>query len=311
MKRYVVALGGNALLQRGEPLTHETQRKNARVAAQALAPLIEHNEIIITHGNGPQVGLLALRGAANQEDSPDPLDVLDAESEGQIGYVIEQELINVLPPAIHCGTLLTQVEVDPDDPAFERPTKPIGPRYSKKDARRIATQFGWKIIRDGELFRRAVASPRPQRIIELPVIQLLTDHGVVVICAGGGGIPVMRRSDGSLAGVEAVIDKDHASSLLARQIKADGLLLLTDVAAVYQDWGAPEAKAIRTITPNAISRLAFEPGSMEPKVAAACDFLASGGSLAGVGRLQDAADIMAGKAGTLITPDASETVWWN
>ncbi len=308
MNRYVIGLGGNALLQRGQPLTHETQRTNARVAARALAPLLERNEIIITHGNGPQVGLLALRSASAEQDLPDPLDVLDAESEGQIGYVIEQELLNVLPTGVSCGTVLTQVEVDPNDAAFDRPTKPIGPRYSEEDARRLTVKFGWTIRRDGKLFRRVVASPRPQQIIELSVIRLLADNGVVVICAGGGGIPVIRQPDGALAGVEAVIDKDHASSLLARQLNADGLLLLTDVPAVYQAWGTPKARAIRVTTPDAISQLAFEPGSMEPKVAAACDFVTSGGRLAAIGRLQDAADIVEGKAGTLISADAEDRV---
>ncbi len=311
MKRYVIALGGNALLRRGEPLTIETQRNNASTAARVLAPLVQQNEVIITHGNGPQVGLLALQSAAHDQASPYPLDVLDAESEGQIGYLIEQELMNVLPSSNPCAALLTQIEVSADDPAFKRPAKPIGPLYSKKEAQKLATQRGWTIARDGERFRRVVASPRPQRIIELGVIQLLVRHGVVVICAGGGGIPVARRADGALVGVEAVIDKDHASALLARDLKADALILLTDVDSIYENWGTRNARAIRTITPDAISRLAFEPGTMEPKVAAACNFVNMGGPFVGIGRLQDAADVMAGMAGTRITADASETMWWN
>lgn len=311
MKRYVIALGGNALLRRGEPLTAHSQRANAAMAARALAPFTQRDEVIITHGNGPQVGLLALQSAAYRQDLSQPLDVLDAETEGQIGYLIEQELLNALPDARRCAAILTQIEVASDDPAFHTPTKPIGPLYDERQANEVSSQRGWTMARGGDGFRRVVPSPRPKRIVELGVIQLLVRHGVVVICAGGGGIPVIRRDDGSLMGVEAVIDKDLASALLARELKADGLLLLTDVDAVYTDWGKSSARAIRSIAPDAIHRLPFEAGTMAPKVAAAREFVTQGGSFAGIGRLQDADDILAGKAGTRVTAGAAETVWWN
>ncbi len=311
MKRYIIALGGNALLQRGEPLDIESQRNNASVAARAIAPLIGPNEVIITHGNGPQVGLLALQSAADWQAPNYPLDVLDAETEGQIGYLLEQELMNVLPPDHRCAALLTQIEISADDAAFEEPTKPIGPFYSETEAQKLSKQRGWTVARDGRLYRRVVASPHPKRIIEIGVIELLVQNGVVVICAGGGGIPVVRQPNGTLVGVEAVIDKDHASALLARQLKADALLLLTDVDAVYADWANPHARGIRMIRPDNMCRLAFEAGTMAPKVAAACDFVNRGGSMAGIGHLQDAIAILAGEAGTRITEDVVETVWWN
>jgi carbamate kinase len=291
--RIVIALGGNALLRRGEPLTADTQRRNVRRAVEALAPLAAGHELVITHGNGPQVGLLALQGAAA------PLDVLDAETEGQIGYLIEQELGNVLSGR-RCATLLTQIEVDPRDPAFAHPTKPIGPVYDAPQAQRLERERGWRIAREGGYYRRVVASPRPQRILELPVIELLVGQGVIVICAGGGGIPVVRRVDGSYAGVEAVIDKDLASSLLARELKADALLLLTDVEAVYRDWGSAAAKPIRHGVPAELRGLSLEPGSMAPKVAAACEFVEQTGGLAAIGRLEDAARLLSGDAGTRV-----------
>ena len=299
--RIVVALGGNALLRRGEPLTADHQRRNVRRAAEALAPLAPGHELVITHGNGPQVGLLALQGAAYRAGPAEPLDVLDAETEGQIGYLIEQELGNVLPGR-RCATLLTQIEVDARDPAFANPTKPIGPVYDAPAAQRLTRERGWCIARDDGHYRRVVASPRPQRILELPVIALLVGQGVIVICAGGGGIPVVRRADGGLAGVEAVIDKDLASSLLARKLNADALLLLTDVDAVYRDWPAPRARPIDRATPAALRRLAFAPGSMGPKVEAACEFVEQTGGFAGIGRLDDAAAILRGASGTRVVP---------
>ncbi len=308
--RLVIALGGNALLRRGEPLTAENQRHNVKIAAAALAPLALQHEIVITHGNGPQVGLLALQDLAYQQQSNYPLDVLDAESEGMIGYLIEQELTSLLPAGHHCATLLTQTEVDPEDPAFAHPSKPIGPVYAEDEARRLAAARGWSIAADGEHYRRVVPSPHPRRILELPVIRLLVETGVSVICAGGGGIPVVQKADGRLIGVEAVIDKDAASALLARELGADALLMLTDVAAIEQDWGEPSARAIRRISSDAIGRLAFAPGSMAPKVAAAREFAEGSGGIAGVGRLQDAAAILRGEAGSVITADDSATAWW-
>ncbi|WP_031434477.1 carbamate kinase [Methylomarinum vadi] len=308
--RIVVALGGNALLRRGEALSAANQRHNVRIAAQAIEPLAREHDLIITHGNGPQVGLLALQGAAYKEDEAYPLDILDAETEGMVGYLIEQELSALLPPQRQCATLLTQIEVDAEDAGFEHPTKPIGPFYPLEQADKLVRERGWSIVRDGPHCRRVVPSPKPQRILELGVIELLLQQHVVTICAGGGGIPVVRRQDGSLEGVEAVIDKDLASSLLARELRADALLLLTDVDAVYTDWPCEQGKAIKRISPEALRRFSFAPGSMGPKVEAACRFVEQTGAIAGIGRLQDAGKILIGEAGTMIGRDAEEIEYW-
>jgi carbamate kinase len=309
--RVVIALGGNALLRRNETLTADNQRHNVQTAALALAPIALRHELVVTHGNGPQVGLLALQSAAARPEQAYPLDILDAESEGMIGYLIDQELNNLLPPERQCATLLTQIEVDKDDPAFKHPAKPIGPVYTETQAQQLAHDRGWNIAPDGEYFRRVVASPRPKKIFELGVIQLLVEQGVVVICTGGGGIPVVRRADGSLVGVEAVIDKDYASGLLSRELKADVFIMLTDVDAVYSDWGTPRARAIRRATPEAVGRLNFAPGSMGPKVEAACEFVQQTGAMAGIGRLDKAQAILQGEAGTLITPASAGIEWWD
>ena len=308
--RIVVALGGNALLCRGEPMTAENQRRNVRVAAQALAPLAREHDLVISHGNGPQVGLLALQGVAYDPEATYPLDILDAETEGMIGYLIEQEMASLLPDH-RCATLLTQIEVDSSDPAFEQPTKPIGPTYAEDEARRLGLERGWRIARDGDRFRRVVPSPKPRRILELGVIELLVSQKIIVICAGGGGIPVVFRPDGGLLGVEAVIDKDLASSLLARELKADAFLMLTDVDAVYAGWSEPNARGIKHIAPSALRQFSFAPGSMGPKVEAACEFVGQTGGIAGIGRLQDAAAVLAGKAGTVIAGDTAGIVWWD
>lgn len=309
--RIVIALGGNALLRRGEPLTADNQRRNIKIAAEALAPLALKHELVITHGNGPQVGLLALQGAAYKSDEVYPLDVLDAETEGMIGYLIEQELINLLPPDRRCATLLTQIEVDPNDPAFKHPSKPIGPVYDEKEAKMLADERNWSIAVDGEHYRRVVASPRPIRIFEQSVIDLLVSQGIIVICAGGGGIPTICRQDGTLVGVEAVIDKDMASSLLAQEMKADLLLMLTDVDAVYQNWGKANARAIKRISPQDIKAFSFAPGTMDPKVQAAIEFVEQSGGFACIGTLEDAAALMNGEAGTLISKEVSETDYWD
>lgn len=308
--RVVIALGGNALLRRGEPLTAENQRRNVRSAAQALAPIARDHYLVITHGNGPQVGLLALQGAAYKSDEAYPLDVLDAETEGMIGYLIEQELVNLLPPERHCATLLTQIEVDPNDPAFEHPSKPIGLMYSEAEAERVERERGWSVARDGKGYRRVVPSPRPKRIFELSVIERLVSDGVIVICAGGGGIPTVYRKDGSLVGVEAVIDKDFASSLLARKLKADAFMMLTDVDAVHKDWGKPHDRRIRRVSAQTIREFAFTPGSMGPKVEAACEFVEATGGVAGIGKLADAEAILAGEAGTIINRDAIDVSYY-
>jgi carbamate kinase len=300
----VVALGGNALLRRGEPLTAESQRRNVQRAVKPLARLSREHDLVISHGNGPQVGLLALQGAAFSPEANQPLDILDAETEGQIGYLIEQELTNILAPDRRCAALLTQVEVDRNDPAFGNPTKPIGPVYRRETAERLAAERGWVMTQDGAHFRRVVPSPRPRRIIELQVIDLLIRHKVIVICAGGGGIPVTARDDGGLVGVEAVIDKDLASASLALGVGAQALLMLTDVDAVYLDWGADRARAIRQAPPRELGDLPFAAGTMGPKVEAACIFAAAGG-VAAIGRLEDAWAILRGEAGTMITRKAA------
>jgi carbamate kinase len=308
--RLIIALGGNALLRRDERLTPENQRRNIKMAAEALAPLAYGHELVVTHGNGPQVGLLALQSAAYAPDESYPLDILDAETEGMIGYLIEQELINVLPTGRLCATLLTQIEVDPDDPAFQAPSKPIGPVYTEAAAERLAQERGWRIAPDGTHYRRVVASPLPRKILQIDVIRLLLGRGVVVICAGGGGIPVVRGGQGRLEGIEAVIDKDRASALLARELGADALMMLTDVDAVYRDWGKPKARALRAVSPDAVRQMAFAPGSMAPKIAAACEFAETGGT-AFIGRLQDAAAILAGTAGTRISLEIEGIGEWD
>ncbi len=304
--RILVALGGNALLHRDEALTADNQRRNIGLAAEVLAPLVTEHELVITHGNGPQVGLLALQNAAYKADESYPLDMLDAQTEGMIGYLIEQELNNLLPADIRCATILTQVEVDPHDPAFTHPSKPIGPLYNKQQAQSLASNQGWHIAPDGDSYRRVVPSPRPRRILELSVIELLLNQGIIVICAGGGGIPTVLREDGSMIGVEAVIDKDLASSLLAQQLKANMFLMLTDVDAVYSDWGKPAACPIRRITPQAIRQFAFEPGTMAPKVEAAVEFVEKAGGIACIGALADAQAMINGEAGTIIADNDQE-----
>ncbi|WP_159952716.1 carbamate kinase [Rhizobium sp. 18065] len=299
----VAALGGNALLKRGEPLTAEAQRQNVQVAAAALAAIVKAgHRLVVTHGNGPQVGLLALQGAAYRPNEAYPLDVLGAETEGMIGYMIEQELENALGHDRPVATLLTQVVVDSRDPAFAKPTKFVGPVYEKDEAEARATAAGWTIAADGDKWRRVVPSPKPVEIPDLKVLQLLLDQGVIVICTGGGGIPVVRRDDGSLIGVEAVIDKDAASALLARQLGADALLLLTDVDAVYRDFGSDSAAPIPKLTTEEARALGVPAGSMGPKVAAAGNFAECGG-FSGIGRLEDAVAILNGRAGTRVAED--------
>jgi len=297
--RIVVALGGNALLRRGEPMTSENQQTNIRLAAEAIATLTQDHDFVITHGNGPQVGLLALQAEAYKGVQPYPLDILNAETEGMIGYLIEQELRNQLPDR-QIVTLLTQVEVDANDPAFSYPTKPIGPIYPEAEAEQLATERGWAIAPDGDAYRRVVPSPEPRQILELGAIQLLFQAGALVICVGGGGIPVVITPTGGIHGVEAVIDKDLAAALLAASLGVEALLLLTDVDAVYRNWGTATAQPFHRVSPEQLRRDSFAPGSMAPKVEAACRFVEQTGGIAGIGRLEDAAAILAGQAGTLV-----------
>ncbi|MCW2267938.1 Carbamate kinase 1 [compost metagenome] len=300
--RIVVALGGNALLRRGEPMTADNQRANIRIAAEQIAKIHPGNELVIAHGNGPQVGLLSLQAQSYKPDEAYPLDVLGAETEGMIGYIIEQELGNLLEFEVPFATLLTQVEVDGKDPAFQDPTKFIGPVYSKEDAERLAKEKGWVVKPDGDKYRRVVASPRPKRIFEIRPITWLLEKKTVVICAGGGGIPTMYDESGKkLSGVEAVIDKDLCSSLLAQELKSDLLVIATDVNAAYIDWGKPTQKAVAEAHPDELERLGFAAGSMGPKVQAACEFARNTGKVAVIGSLADIEDIVKGTAGTRVS----------
>ena len=283
--KLVVALGGNALLHRGEAPSAGNQLDNIRIAASQLARVAANNQLVVTHGNGPQIGLLALQAAAYEAVAAYPLDVLGAQTDGMIGYLLEQELVNRLPASRTVATLLTRVEVDPHDPAFEKPSKPIGPVYSAEEARHFAETRHWTIGPDGKGMRRLVASPRPKRVLGLDPIRWLLEHDTLVIAAGGGGIPVALASDGhSLQGVDAVIDKDLCSGLLAQQLDADCLVIATDVAAIFLDWGLPQQRALRKVTPQALARHSFPPGSMGPKVEAACAFVLATGRRAVLGR---------------------------
>ena len=299
--RIVIALGGNALLRRGEKMTANNQRENIRIAARALAPIIEEHEVVISHGNGPQVGLLSLQSAAYKEVEEYPLDILGAQTQGMIGYMIEQELGNLLPIGKPIASILTMVEIDPEDPAFSNPTKPIGPVYSEKEARQLAENKGWDIKQDGEYWRRVVPSPEPHRIFELRPIHWLLEKGTVVICAGGGGIPTSYVKKGKLEGVEVVIDKDRASSLLAFELDADLLIMATDTDGVYTDWGRDSQEIISKTTPEEIGQYTFDKGSMGPKVEAACTFVERSGQRAVIGSLNDLKKMVDNLAGTQFT----------
>jgi carbamate kinase len=303
--RVVVALGGNALLRRGEPLTAENQRTNARAACQALAPIAREHELVISHGNGPQVGLLALQAAAYPEVAAYPLDLLGAQTEGMIGYLIQQELGNELPFEKRLATLLTQIEVDPEDPAFGNPTKPIGPMYTAEEAAALGAEKGWAFKPDADGMRRVVPSPLPKRIFGIEPIETLLAEGCVVICAGGGGIPVMYTDEAvpagrRLVGIEAVIDKDLASALLAKDIGADALVIVTDVDGVYTGWGTAEQRRIEQATPAELAAGEFAEGSMGPKVKAACLFATETGGRAHIGSIADTVALLAGEAGTTV-----------
>ena len=286
-------------------MTADAQRENVRVACRQLAPVAEQHQLVLSHGNGPQVGLLALQSQAYTAVEPYPLDVLDAQTEGMIGYMIEQELGNLMPAETPFATLLTQIEVDPQDPAFGDPTKFVGPVYDKETADRLATEKGWAFKRDGDTWRRVVPSPKPKRIFELRPIEWLLEKNAVVVCAGGGGIPTAYASDGTrtLLGVEAVIDKDWASELLARDLKADVFVIATDADGVYLDWGTPQQRRLETTTPAELGKHSFPAGSMGPKVGAVCHFVEHTGRRAAIGALKDIEGIVEGDAGTQILPD--------
>ena len=297
--KIVVALGGNALLRRGQALSADNQLDNIRRVAAPLARLAAAHTLLLTHGNGPQVGLLALQSASGAAAESYPLDVLGAQTEGMIGYLLEQELANLLPPGRAVVSLLTRVEVDAQDPAFSKPSKPIGPVYPREEGLRLAGQRGWPMVADDDGLRRVVASPQPQRVLGVQAMGWLLGHGAVVIAAGGGGIPVARGADGrTLHGVEAVIDKDLCSGLLARELEAELLIIATDVDAVYVDWGQPGQRALHRVTPDELEAQAFPPGTMGPKVAAACAFARATGERAVIGSLESIEQMLEGRAGT-------------
>jgi carbamate kinase len=300
--RVVVALGGNALLKRGEPMTADNQRINVRSAAPALASVAKEHQLVLSHGNGPQVGLLALQAAAYTEVEAYPLDILGAQTEGMIGYVLEQELGNAMPPDAPLATLLTMVQVDANDPAFEDPTKFVGPVYTRDQADVLSAAKGWVFKPDGDSWRRVVASPEPRHIFEIRPIRWLLEHGVVLICAGGGGVPTTFLPDAekTLVGVEAVIDKDFASELLAREVAADLFVMATDVDAVYADWGTPQQRALGQVAVDELRKETFPAGSMGPKVEAACRFVEATGGRAAIGALTQIQQIVDGDAGTQV-----------
>ncbi len=302
----VVALGGNALLQRGQPMTADMQRSNIRIAAQALAPVAKEHKLVLSHGNGPQVGLIALQQAAYKQVDPYPFDVLGAQTEGMIGYMLEQELGNLVPFEVPFATILTMIEVDPSDPAFQNPTKFIGPVYDEADAKQMEAAKGWTFKKDGDKWRRVVPSPMPQRIFEHRPIKWLLEKGTIVICAGGGGIPTMYDPDKErwLTGVEAVIDKDLASALLAQELEADLLVIATDTDGVYVNYKQPDQKRLGCTTVAELKSYLdqFPAGSMGPKVQAAIKFVEATGQRAAIGTLADIEKIVAGNAGTIVEP---------
>jgi carbamate kinase len=297
----VLALGGKAFLKHGEAAPPRMQRRSIRGAAAVIAEMIEAgHRVVVTHGNGPQVGLLASQSEAYKRNPAFPLDVLGAETEGMIGHVLEQELANTCGPQVRIATILTQIEVDAEDPAFLEPAWPVGPVYTKAQADALSADRGWAIQHGLKGWRRVVASPKPKRIMEIDVIRRLVAQGVNVICSGGSGVPVICRPDKLMVGVEAVIDKDRASALLAAELDADALLMLTDVDGVCAGWGTAEGYLIRRAIPQELMEMTFEKGTMRPKVAAACKFARKTGGLAVIGALENAAMMLEGRAGTSI-----------
>lgn len=301
--KVVIALGGNALLRRGERADADVQMANVRIAAKAVAEIAKEHNVVLTHGNGPQVGLLALQADAYKDVTPYPFDVLGAESQGMIGYMVAQCVGNDLPDR-QVVNIITQTEVDPNDPAYSDPRKFVGPVYDKETAEKLAAERGWTIAADGKYFRRVVPSPQPKKIVEIDTIRQLVDSGAMVIASGGGGIPVIRNEQGKLEGSEAVIDKDMSASIMAAELDADALLILTDAPSIALDWGTPDQKEIKEVSPEKLQEYGFAKGSMGPKVEAVCRFANTGKGFGAVGRLEDALDILNGKAGTIIRKGA-------
>ncbi|MEV0344382.1 carbamate kinase [Nonomuraea sp. NPDC050680] len=302
--RVIVALGGNAVLRRSQRADVEPQIANVTNAAKTLAKLAEKHELIITHGNGPQVGLLALESANDPRlTRPYPFDTLGAETQGMIGYWMLQALQNALPGR-QVLAMVTQTLVSAVDPAFENPTKFVGPVYDQDEAMKLAKEYGWTVAADGHDWRRVVPSPTPQRVVETRLISKMVREGVVVICAGGGGIPVIRDEHGRLSGVEAVIDKDSTASMLAEALECDAFLILTDVPRVLKDFGTAHQSELANTTPHELRALDFPAGSMGPKVEAVCRFVETTGDMAAIGELGQAEQILEGTAGTIVTPNA-------
>lgn len=301
--KVVIALGGNALLRRGERADADVQMENVRIAAKAVADIAKEHNVVLTHGNGPQVGLLALQADAYKDVKPYPFDVLGAESQGMIGYMVAQCVGNNLPDR-QVVNIITQTEVDPADPAYTDPRKFVGPVYDKETAEKLAAERGWTIAADGKYFRRVVPSPQPKKIVEIDTIRQLVDAGAMVIASGGGGIPVIRNPEGKLEGSEAVIDKDMSASIMAAELDADALLILTDAPSIALNWGTPEQSEIKEVSPEKLKEYNFAKGSMGPKVDAVCRFAETGKGFGAVGRLEDALDILNGKAGTIIRKGA-------
>ena len=304
--RIVAALGGNALLERGEPPESGIQEAHVIKAVQALAPLALEHDLVITHGNGPQVGMLALESVHDPAISrPYPFDVLGAQTQGMIGYWLVQALQNAVPGrGVAC--LVSRTLVSEDDPAFSHPSKFVGPVYNEQQARALAASQGWELRQDGSRWRRVVPSPEPAELLDLPFIRMLAGSGAITVCAGGGGVPVVKDGAGMLRGVEAVVDKDLTASLLARMLDADALLLLTDVAAVQDAFGTAAARRLRRVTPTELRARSFPAGSVGPKIEAVCRFVESTGKLAAIGQIGDAQALLTGHAGTTITPCADE-----
>ncbi|WP_018650888.1 carbamate kinase [Actinobacillus capsulatus] len=308
--KIVVALGGNALLKRGEPMTAQNQSANIKIAAEQLAKIKPNNELVISHGNGPQVGLSALQHAAyhaiDNKIEPYPLDVLVSQTVGMIGYMLQQELTNLVPEH-PTQTLVTQVIVDANDPAFAKPSKPIGQVYTKEEAEKLAAEKGWTVMADGQYYRRAVASPKPQSVTGIEAVKALLAQDQIVICGGGGGVPSIRDTQGKLQGVEAVVDKDLATAVISQQLDADLFIIATDVKAACVNFNKPEQLQIAKANPAELEKLAgeFAPGSMGPKVQAVINFVKATGKDAAIGSLSDIQDIVAGKAGTRVTNSIS------
>ncbi len=307
--KIVVTLGGNALLRRGEVMSAQTQQKNVRLACQALKQVAKEHDLVLGHGNGPQVGLIALQNEAYNDKVPAyPFDILGAESQAMVGYLFMQEMRNALGGS-SVAVMLTQSVVSEEDPAFKNPTKFIGPVYDEATAKALAQEKGWVVKADGQYFRRVVPSPRPQRIVEMDAIKALVNSGITVIAGGGGGVPVLEKN-GQLTGVEAVIDKDYACSLLAKELGADMLVIATDVPGVFVNWGTPEQKRIKAASPEHLRQMGFAAGSMGPKIQAACEFVESGKGNAAIGALEDIEAIVKGQNGTLISANVKEIEYY-